>query len=190
MKPPCKITPANICQFLIGEYLGTNQNGNAGRELENLLESWGLSINRGHGPDILIFRWELKSRDLDAISPHTIADMNIDDIRNCSYRNSHVRTKFQTQLRVYTRYGTIVDAGIYDFSDPDIQEIIEKAYEHARQQLIKDPSLECTRHAGFYAYFERKQNCETSYSFRVSYRDMPVLEGMARSTFGKMFVYG
>ena len=190
MRPHAKMTKWSICQELIGKYLGTNQNGHAGRELEKLLESMGVTINRGTGPDILVFGLEVKSRDRWAISAQTIADMNIRDIQACGYEDSHVRQKFQQQLRIYTENGYIVDAGIYDFSKPDIQELMCKAYEHARAQLIKDPTLVRTAYSGFFGYFERtKAGCESSYSFRLSPGDMAVLEGMALSTFTKLWEY-
>ena len=135
MKTHAKLTRLSLCQRLLGQNLGTNQNGNAGRMLENLLESWGVPINRGAGPDILVFGCEIKSRDRSATSSQTIADMNIQDIQARPYRDSQVRDKFQQQLRVFTENMTVVDAGIYDFSSPDIQELVEQAYEHARAQF-------------------------------------------------------
>ena len=187
MKTHAKLTRLSPCQRLLGQNLGTNQNGNAGRMLENLLESWGVPINRGAGPDILVFGCEIKSRDRSATSSQTIADMNIQDIQARPYRDSQVRDKFQQQLRVFTENMTVVDAGIYDFSSPDIQELVEQAYEHARAQLIRNPDIDRTSYTGFYGYFERRPNSSSTYSFRLSPGDMTVLEGMARSTFNQLF---
>lgn len=189
MKTHAKLTRLSLCQRLLGERLGTNQNGNAGRMLEDLLESWGVPINRGAGPDILVFGCEIKSRARSATSSQTIADMNIQDIRARSYRDSQVREKFQQQLRVFTENGTVVDAGIYDFSSADIQDLVEQAYEHARAQLIQNSDIDRTAYTGFYGYFERRPNNSTTWSFRLSPGDMAVLEGMARSTFNELFEY-
>lgn len=189
LKPHAKLTKLNLCRHLIGIRLGTNQHGHAGRALEDLLENWGVPINRGAGPDILVFGCEIKTRDRWAVSPQTIADMNIQDIKTCAYAESHVRAKFQQQLRVYTEDEIITHADIYDFNRPEIQRLIAEAYEHARQQLINNPSLARTSAVGFYGYFERKANSNTSYSFRLNPADMVMLENMACSNFHQLFEY-
>lgn len=191
MKPKthAKLTELSLCRDLIGVRLGTNQHGHAGRALEDLLESWGVPINRGAGPDILVFGCEIKTRDCCAVSPQTIADMNIKDIKTCAYSESHVRAKFQQQLRVYTQDEIITQADLYDFSKPGIQKLIAEAYEHARRQLITDATLARTSGAGFYGYFERKANSNTSYSFRLNPADMNMLESMALRNFHQLFEY-
>lgn len=174
---------------LIGKVVPDNKNGHAGRYIEKLLEEAGVPINRGRGPDIEIIGLEVKTRDLDATSPQTIADMSVEDIINTSYRNSHVFKKFQQQLRIYTKNNVIVSAEVYDFSPPHIQELIEHAYDHAKAQLIKNPELTRTAYTGKYGYFERVSPHRKSLSFRLSNDDMATLEGMAKSEYKNLFEY-
>jgi hypothetical protein len=181
-----KITNLKLAKQLIGIKLPTYKNGHGGRELENILERAGLSINRGHGADLLKFRLEVKSRALGATSPQTIADMDFDDIINNDYRNSHVYEKFQQQFRVYTDDDVIVSAEIYDFSGEHIQNLIEEAYNHAKQQLINNPSLTYTEYTGFYGYFE-KCTGHKLYSFRMTSADMTTIENMSKSNYTNIF---
>jgi len=186
-----KIKKLKLTKQILGKDLGTNQSGHAGRQMENILEDMGVDINRGHGPDIQKFGLEVKTRDRDAISAQTIADMHLDDIISTDYARSHVREKFQQQLRVYTEEGTVTDADVYDFSAPWIQHSIEKAYEHARQQLAQTKAagyhVSCTRVDGHFGYFESRTASPNTYSFRVSNANMNRLERMTQSTFGRFF---
>lgn len=182
-----RVTKLKSVDQLIGTKLPTNQNGHAGRAAEDLLEQLGFSINRGHGPDIIQLGVEVKTRDVDATSPQTIADMHPDDIMTTPYRQSHVFEKFQQQLRIYTRDDIIISAEIYDFSMPAIQTLIEDAYEHARKQITANVLLERTEYKGYYGYFERASKKRKTLSFRLSKDDMASLEGMAKSTYKYLF---
>lgn len=190
-----KITQLTLCSELIGQKLGTNQHGKAGRALENLLERMGCPINRGSGPDILVFGLEVKSRGDDATSAQTIATMNIRDIIRCDYDHSQIKPKFQQQLRVKIDQEVIVDAGIYDFSDRGIQSMIRDAYEHARRQLAycyrHRHQIDRTLFQGYWGFFERcnKNSAPNSYSFRLTNGDMETLESMALSNFNRVFDY-
>ena len=179
-----KFKPANQ---LIGKMLPTNQHGHAGRAVEDLLEQFGVPINKGHGPDINQLGIEVKTRDIDATSPQTVADMHPDDIKTTPFAQSHVFKKFQQQLRIYTKNNVIISAEIYDFSDPDIQELIQDAYEHAQKQLIVNDQLDRTEYKGYYGYFERVSKDRKTLSFRLSKDDMASLEGMAKSTYKNLF---
>ena len=184
-----KIKTLKICQLLIGQYVPPSKDGHAGRYAEHMLESAGFTMNRGHGPDILPFGLEVKTRDLDATSPQTIADMSLDEIVSTPYNKSHVHDKFQQQLRVYIKDRVIISADIYDFSLPRIQRVVEDAYEHARKQLIENPWLEATSCKGkYHGYFEKCAG-KQSYSFRLSTTHMTDLENMATSNFDNIFEF-
>jgi len=175
-----------LCQQLIGIDLGTNQHGHAGRALEDLLEQWGWPINRGAGPDILVFGLEIKTRDEEAVSAQTITSMNIRDILDQDYDQSAVRAKFQQQLRILTCGGRIRDAEVFDFSGDSVQDLIRRAYRHARAQLIQaheqQQDLVRTAYTGFYGYFERCNPLSaTTYSFRLNDADMTVMENLSRT---------
>lgn len=182
-----KIKNLKIAQTLVGKPVPLSKDGHAGRYIEYLLEQLGFIINRGHGPDILVFGLEVKTRDLDATSPQTVADMQVEDIIDTPYEQSHVHAKFQQQLRVYIKNQIIVSAEIYDFSKSRIQKEIKAAYEHAREQLIKEPWLPATSCKGkYYGYFEKCVG-KQSYSFRLSDSQMTKLENMATSTLDNFF---
>ena len=186
MKTPLKVKALKISQKLIGLKLPTNLHGHAGRALEQILEDNNIKINRGYGVDIEILGVEVKTRELGATSSQTIADMSLDDIINNDYHKSHVYEKCQRQFRVHTNNNVIVSAEIYDFSTKPIQTLLETAYNHARQQLIKNKGLTYTNYNGFYGYFEKCAG-HTSYSFRLSNTDMKTIEKMAKCTYTTMF---
>jgi len=182
-----KVKVFKPAKLLIGQIVPTNQHGHAGRYVESLIEKMGVLINRGHGPDFIDYGLELKTRDVDATSAQTIADMSVEEIINKSYKDSHVFKKFQQQLRVYIRDNVIVSADIYDFSHSSIQDLLEKAYNHARKQLVQCQDLDRTEYTGFYGFFERVDKDRKTLSFRLSKKDMITLEGMAKSEYKNLF---
>lgn len=184
-----KVKKFKLAENLIGQVVPNSANGHAGRYVERLLVEMGVPINFGHGPDIEEIGLEVKTRDLDATSPQTIADMNPEDIISTDYKDSHVYKKFQQQLRVYIRDNVIVSAEVYDFSAPPVQELVERAYNHAKAQLVKNPELTRTAYKNEYGYFERVSTHRKSLSFRLSNDDMATLEGMARSEYKNLFEY-
>lgn len=179
-----KFKPANL---LIGQVIPEERRHDVGRYAEDFLEEHGVPINRKHGPDIVNLGVEIKTRNVDATSPQTVADMNVDDIINTDYEHSHVFKKFQQQLRIYHKDNIVVSADIYDFSPLYIQELIKNAYEHARHQLKLDPTLDRTTSTGHYGYFERTDENKKSMSFRLNKGDMAVLEQMANSNYKNLF---
>jgi predicted HicB family RNase H-like nuclease len=175
-------------QMLIGINVPTNQHGHAGRFIENKLEEIGVKVNRGHGPDFIDYGLELKTRAVDATSAQTVADMSIEDIIALDYKDSHVFKKFQQQLRVYIKDNIVVSADVYDFSHSSVQELIEQAYDHAKDQLIKCNDLTRTEYKDYYGYFEKVDANRKTFSFRLSKSDMEALEGMAKSNYKNLFI--
>lgn len=183
-----------LCKRLIGQEVPTNQNGKAGRYIENLIESWGLPINRGPGCDIEIFGLEIKSRDLDATSPQNVATMTPEQVCATPYCESLVHDKLQQQLRVFTQKLQIVDASVFDFSPAHIQDLISDAYERGRATIadhIRQFGLEALPsyvYGSEWGYWERI--CDTpSYTFRIHHGAYHRLEDMARTTFTNFFEY-
>jgi hypothetical protein len=191
MKNTVKVKQFKLSEQLIGLQLPTNKEGHAGRALESVLESLGVPINKGSGADILAYGLEVKTRKETASSAQTVATMSIEDIINTPYKNSNVYKKFQQQLRVKTNeLDIIVSADIYDFDQPQIQDLIESAYEHARKQIVANNHIGYTSYVGHWGYFEQCHLPQSdSYSFRFSAQDMKDLESMAHSTFDVLFTY-
>ena len=180
---------------LIGRQLPDKHFGKAGRALEDILEDdFGITVNRGTGPDNPMFGIEYKTRDLDSTSAQTIASMSVSDIIKTPYRESVIFKKFQQQIRVKTKNTIIVEAELYDFRPEHIQDKIESAYEHARAQLVKNKDLQITLSGpdsvGRWGYFENSNNRENIRSFRVSQSCMDDYESMAKTNFTNIFDYG
>jgi hypothetical protein len=183
-----KIKNLKVSQKLIGQVLPTNQSGHAGRAREKLLEAAGIPINRGAGPDILYYGVEVKTRETTATSAQTVTAMYAEDIINTPYELSPVYAKFQQQFRVKTTNGVIVEAEVYDFDQPHIQELVKEAYEHARAIIAKNPNIGYTPYTGYWGYFEQtKKLTSEAYDFRFSDAQMDALELMAKSTFSNLF---
>ena len=184
MKPKVVRLKANM----VGRSVPSNINGAAGRDIEKKLREQGFPMSNAAEPDIPEYGVEVKSRDLDATSAHSVARMTAEDIKLTPYRKSVVYDKLQQQYRVKTKDQVIVSAEVYDFSMPHIQEKIEKCYEAARQKIIQGDESDYIS-GGPYGFFERQVNGPRSYQFRFTDGAMKKLEAMSRSTFHKLFTW-
>jgi hypothetical protein len=174
---------------LVGEKVPDKTNGNAGRAVENKLRERGLTINR-KGTDITfggdISSVEVKSRDIDAISPHTIGGMTTEEIINTPWLFSSIREKSLSQFRVKSKDNIIVSNEIFDFDKPYIQDLLEKAYEDCRNKIIngnRDPYIN-SKISGI--YFENQTEYDR-YCFRMSDAKMKKIENTSKSEYDKFF---
>jgi hypothetical protein len=182
MKPKVVRLKANM----VGKSVASTFGGASGRDIENKLREQGFPMSNASEPDIPEYGVEVKSRDLDATSAHSVARMSPEDIKSTPYRQSVVYDKLQQQYRVKTKYQVIVSAEVYDFSAPHIQEKIEKCYEAARLKIIQGDENDYIT-GGYYGFFERQANGPRSYQFRFTDGAMKKLETMSQSTFYKLF---
>jgi hypothetical protein len=115
--------------------------------------------------------------------------MSVNDIIKTPYKDSNVYKKCQQQLRIKTDDDNyITEAELFDFDQPQIQELIETAYENGRMILTQNKNIGYTPYTGYWGYFEQtKKDRENTYDFRVSNSDMESLERMAKSNFKHMF---
>jgi homoserine dehydrogenase len=189
MTSKAKVKKLKVSDHLIGIQLPTNTDGHAGRAIEDILEAAGLKVNRGLGPDLIDYGIEVKTRKKSATSAQTITSMSVDTIIKTPYKDSNVYKKFQQQFRVKTDdNNVIIEAGLFDFDQPQIQELIEAAYEHGRKILSQNKNIGYTPYTGFWGYFEQtKKDRDSVYDFRLSNSDMESLERMAKSNFKDMF---
>jgi len=190
--PTERIIVSLIRNLIIGRQLPTNQHGEAGRAAEDLLESVGVPINRGAGCDIQEFDWEVKTRNDSATSAQTIATIHPNDVIAYPYKQSPIYTKFRKRLRITTSTqntidNTIIAVDLIDFDQPHVQDLIESAYEHGRQQITANPGIGYTNYVGYYGYFEQTKATSKNYDFRLSDQDMDALVAAATSTFGALF---
>ena len=176
---------------LLGYQLPSNINGAAGRACEDLLETKvGIRINRGYGCDIPEIDWEVKARKGTATSAQTVTSMRPKDIISTPYSLSPVYNKIRKQLRFTTNDNDVIIAiDLCDFDQPQIQELIESAYEHGRSLLKKNPHLSYTPYEGYWGYFEKTKKGRPELDFRLADGQMEKLLAMTASTFQDIFQY-
>jgi hypothetical protein len=193
MITPTETLLLNIIRHrLLGKQLPSNFGGDAGRACENLLEDdVGIIINRGFGCDIPEIGWEVKCRKGTATSAQTVTTMRPEDIISTPYPLSPVYNKIRKQLRFTTNDNDVIIAiDLCDFDQPQIQELLEKAYEHARSLLKETPELEYTPYEGYWGYFEKTKKGRPELDFRLADGQMEKLLAMTSSTFKDIFAYG
>ena len=115
-------------------------NGNIGRWAEKELVKNGHTISNERGVDMPLEGIEVKTRKNESTSPHSVGSSRVEDIIDNPYELSHVREKLQTQYRIrYDDNGQVVTKeGLYDFSDPYLQDRFKEAYENGRKQIAAD----------------------------------------------------
>lgn len=166
----------------------------AGKAVEDKLESLGYLMNRGKGLDIPKLGVEVKTRKEGAKSARQIGTMTFNDILNTPYRLSPIKKKFQQQLIVKHKNNVVTSAKVYDFSNPHIQALIEHAYEECRVALAKHAPTKDTvmpkyvRGNNCVAYWEH--HASNSFQFRIAGTVYTKLERMAVNCNNQLFEYG
>lgn len=179
-----------VRHHLLHKILPSNINGHAGRACETMLENIGICINRGSGCDIPEIGWEVKSRKGTATSAQTITSMHPDNIISTSYYASPVYEKIKKQLRFTTNESNIIVAiDLCDFDQPQIQDLLEEAYEHARKLITKERNIPYTPYENFWGYFEKTKKDRPELDFRLADGQMEKLLAMTASTFQDIFSY-
>lgn len=192
MITPTETLILNIVRHhLLGKQLPSNFGGDAGRACEDLLENdVGITINRGAGCDILEIEWEVKCRKGTATSAQTVATMRPENIMSTPYPLSPIYNKIRKQLRFTTNDEDVIIAiDLCDFDQPQIQELLKEAYEHARILIKNNPALEYTPYEGYWGYFEKTKKDRPELDFRLADGQMEKLLGMTKSTFQHLFNY-
>ena len=179
-----------IRHHLLNKQLPSNIGGDAGRACEFLLEDIGFIINRGAGCDIPELGWEVKCRKGTATSAQTVTTMRPENIIATPYKLSPVYEKIKKQLRFTTNdEDIIISIDLCNFDQPQIQDLIESAYEHARSLIKANPEISYTPYEGFWGYFEKTKKDRPELDFRLADGDMEKLVDMTHSTFKNIFAY-
>jgi hypothetical protein len=180
-----KLKVVRLKTNLVGQMVPSKLGGQAGKSIELKLIEQGFDIDQQtSGADIKQLGLEVKSRDIDSISPQSIGSMTPEDICAKSYDQTNICEKIQQQFRVKTKDQKIISAEVYDFSSPAIQERIRESYEIARQKIINGNDSSYIA-GGPYGYFERTVAGSRSYEFRLRDTAMKKLETISKSTFNK-----
>lgn len=193
MKKQFKITALKkATTTLVGMRVPKQKNGNVGHLVEDTMYNDGYPIDKQARVDLPDWEVEVKAQTLEATSAQSVGSMTVDDIINTPYQSSPIKEKFQQQFRVTHSdiFREVTSAKIYDFSDPYIQQLIEKDYEAGRAifaelQKNNDSYPNYIRGANTDFYWEKKES--NSYAFRASRSAMKGFEGMATSTFNSLF---
>jgi hypothetical protein len=170
---------------LVGRTLTGVNGSERGHEVERIMINDGFPVDvHAKGPDIRSIGVEIKNRDIDSASPHTVGSMTIDYIIATCYPDTYIAEKLQQQLRVKVKDNVVQSADVYDFSSKTIQNLIKQSYEAGRQLIINGD-----RHSyisgGKFGYFEQKTGSVNSYSFRLSNYAMKAIERISTSTYDK-----
>jgi hypothetical protein len=169
------------------------QYGNVGRWVQDELEKNGHVINHGKGCDLLDYGIEVKSRKRNSNSPHNVGSMTVGNIMETIYKSSSVSDKIQRQYRVeYDNDESIVqESGVYDFTDPFIQEKIGNAYHQGKLRIIQNEQegIRPTYVRGSeWGNFELNEG-KTSYTFRIPNGAMKKIKSLSKNskTFNALF---
>lgn len=162
--------------------------GAIGQYVQRTMSKNGYNINTGSGVDLPDLDIEIKTRNINSTSGHTIGSMTVDDIIKTPYIDSSICKKTQRQYRVKYDDNTsiVTDERVYDFSDPYIQKKIEESYNAARDKIINGDRGDYIK-GGNYGYFEKQT--DNSYQYRVSNKAMTDIETMSSNskTFNGLF---
>jgi len=180
-----------------GTVIPMEQNcGNIGRWVENEIEKGGHRLNKGKGLDLVDLATEIKTRMRSSNSPHTVGASTIKDIISTEWKDSHLRGKLQTQLRitydkdVTTCKNVVKSEQIYDFTSLKIQDNLEKAYKNIQNILENGISDERTyiRHVGDWMQLEKQSN--TSWELRIPNDIMERMESISNAECNSFFDFG
>ena len=193
MKKNFKITALKkATKTLVGMRVPKQKNGNVGILVQDTMYNDGYPIDTQARVDLPDWAVEVKAQTAEATSPQSIGSMTVGDIINTPYQSSPIKEKFQQQFRVThsDTFREVTSAKIYDFSDPYIQQLIEKGYESGRAifaELQKNDNEypKYVRGDNTDFYWEKKES--NSYAFRASRSAMKDYEAMATSTFNSLF---
>ena len=118
--------------------------GKVGRWIEDLIENFGIKVNRCAGVDLIDYGVEVKSRCSYAKTNITISTMTKDYVRQTPYELSFAVKKLQ-QIRVIDydfdeilNQVTITKDKVHDWSSPDLQYCFKQAYERGQRALSKN----------------------------------------------------
>lgn len=152
----------------------TNDNGLVGKAIEDVLKKQGVPIDsKNQGADVQEFDLEVKSRKKGSRADVTIGSTTVEDMINNDYEKSIIKGKLQT-IRwveysddVYegTNGSVVLGDKVLDFTDPLIQQELEKQYNFGLNEIISNNNS--------YKIYDRvgwwEKKTQNSWAFRVPY---------------------
>lgn len=148
-----------------GEVVPSKLNGRAGRYIEKRIAESGYKVSSNKGIDLPEERVEVKSRDIDSVSPETVGTMSEEDIINTDYENSIICEKLQQQYRVITKEQVVISNDVRDYSYEGCQQIAKDIY-NAGREVLKKGSYNNYIKGTKYGYWESKRPGYWDFRFR------------------------
>lgn len=173
-----------------GDCIPVNEINSVGRWVEDTLESKGHNVNRSSGVDLPDCNVEIKTRNVNSKSAHTIGSMTTDSIINTPYDQSPIKDKIQIQYRVeYNSYGDIHTNGNFDFTEPWLQDLIRKAYESGRQEISNGMNGKNNTKTYGVGIFQKDKH-KDQWQFRITNAGMKKIKRIAKQpSFKHLFKY-
>ncbi len=165
-----KVKKLKKADFL-GESVPTKYHGQAGRYIEERIAESGYKVSRRQGIDLPEEKVEVKSRDIDSVSPETVGTMSEYDIIHTDYENSIIFEKLQQQFRVLTKDQIIVSNKVQDYSYEGCQQIAKEIYDIGREVLKKGTTNTYIKGTK-YGYWETKRPGHWDFRFRKGTYDV------------------
>jgi len=173
--------------------------GNIGRHMEDEFGRFGHNVNTGKGVDFLEYLAELKTRNEDSTSGHTVGSASVSDIIQYGWQSgNNIFDKVQVQYRIYFKVNQLTDktiitrCGLYDFRDEYIQSKLKESWDYCRGIFrryadigVKDKYIRGPDH---WAYMERRP--DGNYQFRIGVHHMAMMEDIANTNSSKLFEIG
>jgi len=170
--------------------------GTNGKILEQEMMRQGFPIDQNGTIDLPGI--EVKSRKASTDAMHTVGTMTYDDIIATPWDQTPFKKKLQTQYRVTINKdefeGDVTAIGkVVDFSNPEIQEKLKKAYEKNRMYLMIQHRIikgQTITAGGQYGKLEHKpgpKGTGKSYALRIPNSGMKKMLTTANSTFNTLF---
>jgi hypothetical protein len=186
--------------FRVGDELPMKQEyGNIGRYVEDEFARFGHDVNTGKGVDFLQYFLELKTRNEDSTSGHTVGAVSKSDIIRYDWqRGNNMFDKVQVQYRIYFRVNPLTDktiitrCGLYDFRDEYIQSKLKESWDYCRGVFMRYEGAildaKYIRGPDHWAYMERRP--DGNYQFRIGVPHMVTMEDIANANSSKLFDFG
>jgi hypothetical protein len=186
--------------FKVGDEIPMKQEyGNIGRHMEGELVRFGHKINTGKGVDFLEYFLELKTRNEDSTSGHTVGSASVSDIIQYGWQSgNNIFDKVQVQYRIYFKVNQFTDKTIitrcqlYDFRDEYIQSKLKESWDYCRGVFRRyadtDNIGNYIRKENSWAYMERRP--DGNYQFRIGVPHMVMMEDIANTNSSKLFEIG
>jgi len=180
-KPSVLVKPISIKHGIaVGTVLNVDpgNHGAIGMQVHDHIAQQGHNMNPSDGCDMPDLKVEVKSRNRESKSAHTIGTVSIDTLLTKEYEETVIYEKSQhiykvTHVPDTLKTNIVQETRLWNFSIPECQDKIKQAYNIVRQKVqagCRDKHIKGTRHGNL------ELQTSGSYQFRVTHAGMKELE--------------